>query len=1614
MTPKSHESLLRGLIRMPRLPVGPRPIGWLCGLVVAALAISCTDSPTQPKVDLPPTQPQLGRLGVYASSAALPPSGTLVVQVSGPGIVKSDGSSPDTLAFNIAMANGVASGSITVPAGPQRVITVRAYDGLTETHRGSVITDIVVGANPTIVITLVPLVGNVSISVSIGTTIVIVRPAVATLGVGDTLRMTAEIHDQNGALVSGRVRWATLNPGRASVDTLGLVTMRDTGEVQIVATYGTVGGSAKLSGTPQTSAVAYFLTWNGSVNTNWSEPNNWTPHGIGAARVPTLGDSVVIAAGPANQPRLDACQDQSVRDLRMEPGSSLAPYCGYGINVYRSATSRGSVTASVYARPGATLAGVFTNLYVYGDTVSLADSVRAGTVEVNAASAGLLLRGHRLVANSVNIYNGGTITMVEGDTIEVNSDVSWQGGDESGKLTGGVMLFHGTSFYGYRYKASGTNRLVFDRAASGQQTISGFDYVNGTGRNAIQRWDVHNRDGVRVCGYISVNDSITFRSMGTPMLVDQNCGGYPARALGPVIADANVTISSYLWELWDATATSLIAGAWNPTYTDIHAANAALKPGLGYRYLRFYAPYTFSAPVAIANNLEVDGSGLELSLGGHRVTVGGNLEMTNSSLLTMTNAADTLLVAGTADFNYDTRAAELTRLTAGLLEVGGTLNGTGFNAAGTHTLRLTSGAGGSTYLSGLNFLSYDQGVQNLELASGANYGTCGYTRVRGTITLRTGSTLGQACGGYQLRIDGDLVTEAGSTFNPYNVLLYNPTGTSKVNGAFTPTYTSIYTSLAAGQLKAGLGYTNMGIFAAASLPGDLAVNGDLAVTGAAANLTLNGHRLNVTGRLDVNTSGVISMTSAADSLILGGAVNWSGAGSEVGKITAGVMVLRGDSFCASNFYASGSHKTVFDRTGTPVRVDCVSGGTPQNTPFAKVEVRNYGVLLSCYLYATGGVHVLSGARIEENCGSGNLWVQDTLFTDAGSLVGNGASYPGGSQLGVVLADSSGTMLVNGSYVPHWTYFTALHSNIKPSLGYHNVRIDRSTTFRDSVTFDGNLNIINDGTILTMGGRHVNVRGSLDFSNNSLIRMDNAADTLMVATGDETAHLYWNGADNSGLLTNGVVLYAGNTFYGPSFKASGTNRFVFTGTAAGAATQVQGAPIFQKMEMRGTRSVTLNDRATVQDTLLIATATQLTGNNFLLMGSGTGTLVTAEGSDVVMPNVYLDGPTGTRNVQGRFRPTHTWFRSATPTSDALKPGLEYGSLHFEGPYDLMQTMSIGGDLSTNTASGMLRFNGNRLSLPGQVAIQTGSRLVMTSPADSLLVGGNFDINSDAGNSTLSAGVIVASGDHFYLQKTGSGSTGTHRIVLNATGAGLQDLYVPATDGVRNLDVSSGRNVRFLSGMQITGDLRITTPVTVTATTTAIGGILSTVAGSLLDMSGGLTLTDASGTSQMLGGYRTNSNTRFLAGSSSILARNGATDSLGYRSVEVVGAGTVTGGALKISGDLLLPNSTSTLTLPDGSSIGNTAEVYGTLTFAGGATGGSYLNVHPGGTATAQGSTQPVDWTNIQLYGATGPTSVAVLNNPFGSATAGFRVLAPLTSHFFQNGGTVSGQPVNTHP
>jgi Bacterial Ig-like domain (group 2) len=209
-------------------------------LALLMVQISCGDGTVDPT----------GGKATLAISVNL--SGTMVA------MVVADVSAPDIptmLVFNIPIANGVAAGTITVPAGSNRTITLRAYDaGGIETHTGSVTVTIQAGTNPTMAIVLTPLTGNVPITATLGSFIVTVtqpQPPVP-LSVAGTVQLTATIRDSNGNPPSGNIviTWATRNPGVATVDGVGLVTATGVGSTTISAVYQGVAGNATITVAP--------------------------------------------------------------------------------------------------------------------------------------------------------------------------------------------------------------------------------------------------------------------------------------------------------------------------------------------------------------------------------------------------------------------------------------------------------------------------------------------------------------------------------------------------------------------------------------------------------------------------------------------------------------------------------------------------------------------------------------------------------------------------------------------------------------------------------------------------------------------------------------------------------------------------------------------------------------------------------------------------------------------------------------------------------------------------------------------------------------------------------------------------------------------------------------------------------------------------------------------------------------------------------------------------------------------------------------------------------------------------------------------------------------------
>jgi hypothetical protein len=219
-------SRIRTLLRTP-------PRRW-AALVLAAAVAACS-------VDTTGSQPgSQAQLQVSANVSATPIS-TLVVEVTGPDI-------PSTLVFNLQVQNGVASGTLKMPSGDDRTITVKAFDSSGQiTHEGSVTLSVGNGQNASVNITLGPRSGHVPVTVTVGDNSVSISPSSATVAVADSLQLTATITGPGGSPVGGQVEWATLNPGVATVTSSGLVRAHNPGQVQIVATYAGVGGSSTIT-----------------------------------------------------------------------------------------------------------------------------------------------------------------------------------------------------------------------------------------------------------------------------------------------------------------------------------------------------------------------------------------------------------------------------------------------------------------------------------------------------------------------------------------------------------------------------------------------------------------------------------------------------------------------------------------------------------------------------------------------------------------------------------------------------------------------------------------------------------------------------------------------------------------------------------------------------------------------------------------------------------------------------------------------------------------------------------------------------------------------------------------------------------------------------------------------------------------------------------------------------------------------------------------------------------------------------------------------------------------------------------------------------------------------
>lgn len=354
-------------------------------LAVLALA-ACADGPTGPSPN-----DDLAQLRLTANVSGTPIS-TLVVEVTAPDITT-------PLVFNLTVQGGVASGTIKVPPGQARTITVRAFDSSGQvTNQGSVTINVSPGQNPPVTLSLNAAAGHVPITVTIGANSVIVTPAADSIAVGDSLQLSAYVISPSGDTMNVAVEWATTNPAFATVTAGGLVHGVATGQAQIYATYEGVGGFAVITVAdslppPPPPPDSGAFVWTGAVSSDWSTAGNWS-----RGAVPGAADSAHVPAGAPNAPALSA--SSAIGSLTVEAGATVA-VGAFDLTVGRSVLANGAIngtTGRVILAGTGTVGGLFPRLTVTGTYGASANVTTSATLRIQGGR--LFNAGFRIRVNN--------------------------------------------------------------------------------------------------------------------------------------------------------------------------------------------------------------------------------------------------------------------------------------------------------------------------------------------------------------------------------------------------------------------------------------------------------------------------------------------------------------------------------------------------------------------------------------------------------------------------------------------------------------------------------------------------------------------------------------------------------------------------------------------------------------------------------------------------------------------------------------------------------------------------------------------------------------------------------------------------------------------------------------------------------------------------------------------------------------------------------------------------------------------------------------------------------------------------------------------------------------
>ena len=307
------------------------------------------------------------------------------------------------------------------------------------------------------------------------------------------------------------------------------------------------------------------------------------------------------------------------------------------------------------------------------------------------------------------------------------------------------------------------------------------------------------------------------------------------------------------------------------------------------------------------------------------------------------------------------------------------------------------------------------------------------------------------------------------------------------------------------------------------------------LVGNSGGFGLGGHLLTANQTFATTSGGLLEMNSANDILTVKGSTLFDG-GDETGHLTAGTLHAEGDfiqfnTTSHSSFVAGSGHTVVLDGSAPQT----VTMTDSLNAPFGNLTISNtFSVNVQSLTRVTGNLDITSGAIDATNPAS--LFPGFEVFGDV-------TSAPG-SSLDASRVFVGGTISIGGSYTVTSTVFTGSGQTVPTSVPYQDLWIYGTATAAAGNLTINNLEVAQPGASFALSGI-TQVNGNVTLGrfgggdlkvNNHKISLLGSLNTLSAGTltmqslGDSvlvTGAASFGGGDETGRLTNGVLSVGGS-------------------------------------------------------------------------------------------------------------------------------------------------------------------------------------------------------------------------------------------------------------------------------------------------------------------------------------------------------------------------------------------------------------------------------------------------------------------------------------------------------